>query len=71
MAEAGNIGSLGGWSFIVAQKNLISGVPMANIIFAPSQASSIILPRIFHQSRLLTCPYLARRWGAKDAAMGK
>ncbi|MDR1578079.1 MAG: bile acid:sodium symporter [Deltaproteobacteria bacterium] len=56
-------------TFCGSKKSLISGVPMANIIFSPSQASSIILPMmIFHQMQLLTCAYLARRWGAKDAA---
>ncbi|MDR1872525.1 MAG: bile acid:sodium symporter [Deltaproteobacteria bacterium] len=52
--------------FCGSKKSLIAGVPMANIIFAPELASSIILPlMIFHQAQLLTCAYLARRIALK------
>jgi sodium/bile acid cotransporter 7 len=48
--------------FCGSKKSLIAGVPMANVIFPPALASSIILPlMIFHQLQLLTCAYLARR----------
>ncbi|MDR0549882.1 MAG: bile acid:sodium symporter [Deltaproteobacteria bacterium] len=48
--------------FCGSKKSLVAGVPMANIIFPPGLASSIILPlMVFHQLQLLTCAYLARQ----------
>ncbi|MDR1608285.1 MAG: bile acid:sodium symporter [Deltaproteobacteria bacterium] len=53
--------------FCGSKKSLVAGVPMANIIFAQGLVSAIILPMmIFHQTQLLVCAYLARRWGAKE-----
>jgi sodium/bile acid cotransporter 7 len=53
--------------FCGSKKSLIAGVPMANVIFSPALASSIILPlMIFHQLQLLTCAFLARRIASKS-----
>ncbi|MDR1083385.1 MAG: bile acid:sodium symporter [Deltaproteobacteria bacterium] len=55
--------------FCGSKKSLIAGVPMANIIFPQALASTIILPlMVFHQMQLLTCAYLARRIGLKNAS---
>ena len=49
--------------FCGSKKSLITGVPMANIIFPPELASVIILPLMFfHQMQLVACSLLARRY---------
>lgn len=50
--------------FCGSKKSLVSGVPMANIIFPPALALSLILPlMIFHQLQLMVCALIARRIG--------
>jgi sodium/bile acid cotransporter 7 len=52
-------------TFCGSKKSLITGVPMANIIFSPALASVIILPlMIFHQMQLIACSFLARHFSA-------
>lgn len=48
--------------FCGSKKSLVTGVPMANIIFPAALASSIILPlMLFHQMQLMACAWIARR----------
>jgi sodium/bile acid cotransporter 7 len=54
--------------FCGSKKSLITGVPMANIIFTPALASVIILPlMIFHQMQLIACSFLARHYASDKA----
>jgi solute carrier family 10 (sodium/bile acid cotransporter), member 7 len=51
--------------FCGSQKSLVTGVPMAHLLFAGSVAGMIVLPiMIYHQLQLLTGAWLARRYAA-------
>lgn len=53
--------------FCGSKKSLVTGVPMANIIFPAALASTIILPlMVFHQMQLMACAWIARRLAATD-----
>jgi sodium/bile acid cotransporter 7 len=48
--------------FCGSKKSLASGVPMAGVLFAPSEVGSVLLPlMLFHQIQLLACAFLARQ----------
>ncbi|GAB2802392.1 bile acid:sodium symporter [Halomonas shantousis] len=54
--------------FCGSKKSLASGVPMANVLFAPQDVGSIVLPlMLFHQLQLFVCAILARRYAARQA----
>ena len=54
--------------FCGSKKSLASGVPMANVLFAPASVGVLITPlMLFHQFQLLACAALARRY-AQTAA---
>ncbi|MFV3128852.1 bile acid:sodium symporter family protein [Niveispirillum sp. KHB5.9] len=49
--------------FCGSKKSLVSGVPMASVLFPVAQVGLIILPiMIFHQIQLLVCTWLAARY---------
>ena len=49
--------------FCGSKKSLISGVPMARVLFAGPAVGMTILPiMIFHQMQLMVCAWLARRY---------
>ena len=49
--------------FCGTKKSLVSGVPMARVLFAGPDMGMILLPvMIFHQMQLMACAWLARRW---------
>jgi sodium/bile acid cotransporter 7 len=49
--------------FCGSKKSLASGVPMANVLFAPSAVGAIVLPlMLFHQIQLMVCAVLAQRY---------
>lgn len=51
-------------TFCGSKKSLVTGAPMAAILFAPAVAGVMIVPlMIFHQLQLLACAWLARRYG--------
>jgi len=51
--------------FCGSKKSLASGVPMAGVLFAPSQVGMAILPlMLFHQIQLLACAVIARHYAA-------
>ena len=50
--------------FCGSQKSLVSGVPMARVLFPSAEIGAIILPvMIFHQLQLMICATIARRQG--------
>ncbi|MBV9863703.1 MAG: bile acid:sodium symporter [Alphaproteobacteria bacterium] len=51
--------------FCGSKKSLITGIPMANALFAGGALGLIVLPlMIFHQLQLMACAALARRYAA-------
>jgi sodium/bile acid cotransporter 7 len=49
-----------------AQKSLVSGVPLANVLFPAAMAGALVLPlMIYHQLQLIACAWLAARRGAR------
>jgi sodium/bile acid cotransporter 7 len=51
--------------FCGSKKSLVSGIPMANVLFAGPTLGLVVLPlMIFHQLQLMACAALARRYGA-------
>ena len=52
--------------FCGSKKSLISGVPMAKVLFASSTVGAIVLPlMIFHQLQLMVCAVLAQRYARR------
>lgn len=57
--------------FCGTKKSIVSGIPMARVLFAGPQMGIILLPlMIFYQMQLMACAWLARRW-ADQAARAK
>jgi sodium/bile acid cotransporter 7 len=53
--------------FCGSKKSLVTGVPMANVLFPAAIAGTIVLPlMIFHQLQLIVCAVLARRYAARS-----
>ncbi len=51
--------------FCGSKKSLVSGVPMAGVLFSAGQVGLLILPlMIFHQIQLIVCTWLAGRFRA-------
>jgi len=54
--------------FCGSKKSLVSGIPMANVLFAGHAVGLIVLPlMLFHQMQLIVCAALARRYAARRA----
>jgi sodium/bile acid cotransporter 7 len=52
--------------FCGSKKSLVSGIPMANVLFAGHTVGLIVLPlMLFHQIQLIACAALARRYAAR------
>ena len=52
--------------FCGAQKSLVSGVPMARVLFTGPDVGAAVLPMmIYHQLQLMACAWLARRYDAR------
>ncbi len=52
--------------FCGSKKSLASGLPMASVLFAPSQVGLVVLPlMLFHQIQLMVCAVLARRYAGR------
>jgi sodium/bile acid cotransporter 7 len=62
--------------FCGSKKSLASGIPMANVLFAPHIVGVMVLPlMLFHQMQLMVCAVLAQRYARRpqvqpDAADG-
>jgi solute carrier family 10 (sodium/bile acid cotransporter), member 7 len=55
--------------FCGSMKSLVTGMPMANVLFPGAQAGILVIPMIvFHQVQLLACAVLARRYGSRTVA---
>lgn len=55
--------------FCASQKSLVTGVPMANVMFAGSAVGVILLPiMLYHMLQLFVCAWLARRYADLPAA---
>ncbi|SFF84675.1 solute carrier family 10 (sodium/bile acid cotransporter), member 7 [Novosphingobium sp. CF614] len=55
--------------FCGSKKSLATGVPLAGVLFAPTQVGAVILPLMFfHQIQLMVCAVLARRFAAAAKA---
>jgi sodium/bile acid cotransporter 7 len=53
--------------FCGSKKSLVSGVPMARVLFAGPDVGAAVLPiMIYHQMQLMVCAWIARRYGAED-----
>lgn len=49
--------------FCGSKKSLVSGVPMAGVLFPAAQVGVILLPvMLFHQIQLIACAYIARKY---------
>jgi solute carrier family 10 (sodium/bile acid cotransporter), member 7 len=52
--------------FAGSKKSLVSGIPMARILFAGPELGLVTIPlMLFHQLQLMVCAELARRWGQR------
>jgi sodium/bile acid cotransporter 7 len=52
--------------FCGSKKSLISGVPMAGILFPSGSVGLIVLPlMLFHQMQLMACAVIAQRYAAR------
>jgi sodium/bile acid cotransporter 7 len=52
--------------FCGSKKSLVSGVPMANILFPAAIVGPVLLPlMLFHQIQLMACAFLARRYASR------
>ncbi|MBO1359574.1 bile acid:sodium symporter [Acetobacter sacchari] len=57
--------------FCGSKKTLASGVPMANVLFAPATVGLVVLPlMIYHQIQLFVCAVLARRFARRAEQEG-
>ena len=55
--------------FCGSKKSLVSGVPMANVLFAANIAGAVVLPlMLFHQLQLMVCAVLAQRYASRPQA---
>lgn len=55
--------------FCGSKKSLVSGVPMAGVLFAPATAGLVLLPvMVFHQIQLMVGAILARRYAEEEEA---
>jgi solute carrier family 10 (sodium/bile acid cotransporter), member 7 len=55
--------------FCGSQKSLVTGVPMANVLFAGSAVGVILLPiMLYHMLQLFVCAWLARRYADPPTA---
>jgi len=53
--------------FCGSKKSLVTGVPMAGVLFPAATVGAIILPlMLFHQMQLILCAVLARRYAAES-----
>ena len=56
--------------FCGSMKSLVSGVPMAKVLFASSAVGAIVLPlMLFHQIQLMVCAVLAQRYARRPQAL--
>jgi sodium/bile acid cotransporter 7 len=53
--------------FCGSKKSLVSGVPMARVLFAGPEVGAAVLPvMIYHQIQLMVCAWIARRYASEE-----
>lgn len=53
--------------FCGSKKSIVTGAPMAAILFPPAIAGVMILPlMLFHQMQLIACSFIAQRYARRD-----
>ena len=56
--------------FCGSKKSLVTGAPMAGILFPPAVAGVVILPvMIFHQIQLIACAVIAQRYAQRSGGL--
>ncbi|MGV8803694.1 MAG: bile acid:sodium symporter family protein [Polaromonas sp.] len=57
--------------FCGSKKSMVSGIPMAKVLFASSAVGAIVLPlMLFHQMQLMVCAVLAQRYARRQEEAG-
>jgi len=57
--------------FCGSKKSLVSGVPMAKVLFASGTVGMMVLPlMLFHQMQLMVCAVLAARYARRAEGRG-
>lgn len=57
--------------FCGSKKSLVSGVPMATVLFPTATVGLTVLPlMLYHQTQLMVCAWLARRYATRPVAPG-
>ncbi|MPN52743.1 hypothetical protein SDC9_200405 [bioreactor metagenome] len=52
--------------FCGSKKSMVSGIPMANVLFPAASVGAIVLPlMLFHQIQLMVCAVLAQRYARR------
>ena len=52
--------------FCGSKKSMVSGIPMANVLFPAASVGAIVLPlMLFHQIQLMVCAVLAQRYAQR------
>ncbi|MEQ6436450.1 bile acid:sodium symporter family protein [Comamonas sp. w2-DMI] len=55
--------------FCGSKKSMVSGIPMANVLFPAASVGAIVLPlMLFHQIQLMVCAVLAQRYARRPEA---
>ena len=58
--------------FCGSKKSLVTGIPMANLLFAGHALGLIVLPlMVFYQIQVMACAELARRYASRSASAAK
>ena len=53
--------------FCGSKKSMVSGIPMAKVLFASSAVGAIVLPlMVFHQMQLMVCAVMAQRYARRQ-----
>ena len=53
--------------FCGSKKSMVSGIPMANVLFPAASVGAIVLPlMLFHQIQLMVCAVLAQRYARRE-----
>ena len=53
--------------FCGSKKSMVSGIPMANVLFPAASVGAIVLPlMLFHQIQLMVCAVLAQRYARRQ-----
>lgn len=69
-----------GWSkedeitlvFCGSKKSMVSGIPMANVLFPAASVGAVVLPlMLFHQMQLMVCAVLAQRYARRPALLAE